>query len=43
MILSCDFFNDGQYLILTTLEGDASIVSLQDNMNIIKHETIETN
>lgn len=43
MILSCDFFNDGQYIILTTLEGDASIVSLQDNMNIIKHETIETN
>jgi WD40 repeat protein len=28
---------------MTTLEGDASIVSLQDNMNIIKHETIETN
>jgi WD40 repeat protein len=28
---------------LTTLEGEASIVSLSDNMNIIKHETIETN
>ena len=43
MILSCDFFPDDQFILMTTLEGDASIVSLQDNMNIIKHETIETN
>jgi hypothetical protein len=28
---------------VTNLEGDASIVSLEDNMNIVKHETIETN
>lgn len=41
--MSCDFFNDDSYILLTTLEGDASIISLGDNMNIIKHETIETN
>ena len=28
---------------MTNLEGDASIVSLNDDMNIIKHETIESN
>jgi hypothetical protein len=28
---------------MTNLEGDASIVSLRDDMNIIKHETIESN
>ena len=40
--MSCDFFNNDQYILLTTLEGEASIVSLQDNMSIIKHETLET-
>jgi hypothetical protein len=28
---------------MTTLEGEVSIVSVDDGMNIIKHETIETN
>ena len=28
---------------MTNLEGDASIISLKDDMNIIKHETIESN
>ena len=28
---------------MTNLEGDASIIGIEDNMNIIKHETIETN
>lgn len=28
---------------MTNLEGDASIISLNDDMNIIKHETIESN
>jgi WD40 repeat protein len=41
--LSCDFFNNDKYIVVTNLEGDASIISLEDNMNIIKHETIETN
>lgn len=41
--MSCDFFNNDKYIIVTNLEGDASIVSLEDNMNIVKHETIETN
>lgn len=43
VLLSCDFFLGDQYILATTLEGDASIISLQDNMNIIKHETIESN
>ena len=41
--MSADFFNNDKYIIVTNLEGDASIVSLEDNMNIVKHETIETN
>lgn len=41
--MSCDFFNNDKYILVTNLEGDASIVSLEDNMNIVKHETIETN
>ena len=41
VVLSCDFFQDDKYIVTTNLEGDVNIISQTDNMNIIKHETIE--
>lgn len=43
VLLSCDFFNDDKRILVTNLEGDASIVGIDDGLSIIKHETIEAN
>jgi hypothetical protein len=40
MILTCDFFTDGNYIITSTLDGDVNLHSVKDDLGIVKHETI---
>ena len=40
MLLSCDFFSDGNYVITTTLEGDVNVHSVKDELGILSHNTL---